>query len=144
MQCNVQCNCLIVLCVVIVMASYYYYFPLITFELSVRPSECGNDTAGRYRPEDGEESRDVATLIGRGDVVRTGVNGVDGFFVAVVKSDAESGFLYLYAMSACVFVLCNTLPEHCFRRRVDIDKCKRLTVEKECGCGVVYDAIEEP
>lgn len=145
MQCNVHCNFLLFLCGVIGMASYYY-FPFITFELSV--AECRNNKLDRHYVDDGEESRnDITMLIGQ-DVVRTNVNDIDGFAV-MVKSDEVCcntglGFLYLYVMATCVFLLCSTFPEYCFRKRVNIGKRMYVTVEKECGCTVMYSKFNEP
>lgn len=49
----------------------------------------------------------------------------------------------LIAMSICMFFICNTVPEHFFRRRFKLEKCLHIVVEKECGCTVVYDTIKD-
>lgn len=50
---------------------------------------------------------------------------------------------FLIAMSICMFFICNTVPEHFFRKRFKLEKCLHIVVEKECGCTVVYDTIKD-
>lgn len=49
----------------------------------------------------------------------------------------------LIVMSICMFFICNTIPEHFFRKRFKLEKYLHIVVEKECGCTVVYDTIKD-
>lgn len=60
------------------------------------------------------------------------------------KGRKYTGFFTLFVISTCFFLFSNTFPEYCVRKRIELNKFENVTVEKECGCTILYDAIQEP
>lgn len=129
---NVQCNnCCLLICVVLLVAAGVAYrcFSLITYELSAMP--CRNHTVDCHYPEYGE-----ITMGNRTTMV-----------TAVKSKHAWPNYtwtkLHLIALSVCLFLSCTILPQLCFQKMFEVVRVKHLTVEKECGCTLVYLASEE-
>ena len=51
---------------------------------------------------------------------------------------------FIIVIAFFLFVFCNTCPEYCFRKRIKVNKCRYIHVEKKCGCNYVYETTTDP
>jgi len=128
----VPCNCFCYLFIVFVV-SFYLFVIFISTDKNV-PNKSNQIFIN------GENPKSLTDILDRQNVNKMN-NSTAGF--------SEENYLnicysFLLVMSMCMFLFCNTFPEFCFRKRMKLDKCQNVIVEKECGCTIVYQTLKEP
>lgn len=130
----VPCNYCLFVFIGFFIASYFYT-PIISRELNAITSLCKN-------PINQNMNKDNLTIL----IDEKNLKHVNESRTVQFTADGcrYTGFLTLFVISMCIFLFCNTFPEYCIRKRIELNKFEHMIVEKECGCIITYDAINEP
>lgn len=129
------CNCFCYLFIVFIVSSYLF---IIYISDNLIEQNFINKTDQLYIGVENEKSL-IDTHDGKD---RNGIN----YSTAQDREENDLNICYIsmFVMSMCMFLFCNIFPEYCFRKRIKLDKCQHVIVEKECGCTIMYKMIKEP
>jgi len=131
----VPCNCFCYLFIVFIV-SFYLFIIFISGDITDKnvPNKSNQIFVN------GENPKSLIDTHGRQNVNEMN-NSTAGFSE---ENHLNICYSSLFVMSTCMFLFCNTFPEFCFRKRMKLDKCQNVIVEKECGCTITYQTLKEP
>lgn len=130
----VPCNCLCILFLCFIVSTCFYVILISDITTNTSNVNISNENSN------GEKSNSLIDTYDQKDEAK--IESVEFNFTN--GNEFTICFLYLIIMSTCMLLFCNIFPEYCFRKRIKIEKCKHVIVQKACGCSIVYDTIKEP